>query len=105
MRPPFGLIDGALVAHLAASGIDLGRFPGRVATDGGFARIDRRWSQFVHDTHFRPVGVGAVEVGHTLLVITRHQCRISGLEAHQLALKGVTARAIRIVLPVAIQLV
>ncbi len=46
--------------------------------------------------------MGAVEVGHAFLVITWHQRRISGLKAHQLALEGVTARAIRIVFPVAI---
>ncbi len=46
--------------------------------------------------------MGAVEVGHALLVIARHQRRVGGLEADQLTLEGVTARAIRIVFPVAI---
>ncbi len=44
----------------------------------------------------------SIKIGHALLVITRHQRRVSGLEAHQLALKGVTARAIRVVFPVTI---
>ncbi len=102
MRPPFGLIDGALVAHLAASGIDLAGIPGRLTINRRVNRIDWGGIELGDDPHFRPVGVGAVEVGHALLVVTRHQRRISGLKAHQLALEGVTARAIRIVFPVAI---
>ncbi len=46
--------------------------------------------------------MGAVEVGHALLVISWHQRRVGGLEPHQLTLERVATWPIRVVFPVAV---
>ncbi len=90
------------MAHLVAGGVDLACLPGGDAAHRWRSRVDGRRIELGHHPHLGPVGVGAVDVGHALLVIPRHQGRVGGLEAHQLAFERVTTGSVRVVFPVAV---